>query len=136
MLIFFKIIPALISWGVFSFIIFQVPYPESLTSANFTQLTLFFLSLFLSLTFTLNIFLKYVTLSIILAISLIMVLLLQALHILNLVTASLVIIATVLLVSHFQRKKSKNGLPKVTKSLRLNSKPEEGTLSKLKKVNL
>lgn len=127
---------ALIFWGVFSYTIFQVPYPESLTSANFLQLTAFFIPLFLALILTINIFLKYLTLSAILAASLIIILLLQALHILNLVTASLVIIATILLTSQFQKRKSNNRLPKVSRALRLNSKSQDSTLSKLKKVNL
>ncbi len=130
-----SVILSLISWGVFSYTIFQVPYPETLTSANLLQLTAFFIPLFLALILTINIFLKFFILSAILAASLIIILLLQALHILNLVTASLVIIATILLTSQFQKRKI-NKLPKVSKALRLNSKEEEGTLSKLKKVNL
>lgn len=131
-----SILLSLISWGVFSYIIFQVPYPESLTSANLLQIASFFIPLFLALTLTINIFLKSLFLSVILATNLIIILLLQALHILNLVTASLVMIATILLTTQLPKRKSKNGLPKVSKALRLNSKGEEGTLSKLKKVSL
>lgn len=162
-----NILLSLISWGIFSYTIFQVPYPDSLTSANLFQLTSFFIPLFLALIFTLNIFLKSLTPALILAASLIIILLLQALQILNLVTASLVILTTFLLSSHFNRKNKlkneslrlkspniffsrkihsisalengallENKLPNKLKTLRLNSKAEEGTLSKLKKVNL
>ena len=55
-----KIFPALIFWGIFIFVIFQLPYPESLTQASLFQLLAFFIPLFLALVLTLNLFLKFI----------------------------------------------------------------------------
>lgn len=115
-----KTIPAVIFWGAFALVIFQIPYPDSLPQANFQQISLFFISLFLAVIFTLNIFLKNILMSVSFAICLIFLLILQALDSLNLVTGVLVIISGSLLFSYF-RKIKKSGLTKQTKILKLRS---------------
>lgn len=82
-------IPALLFWGVFIFVIFQVPYPESLTQASLFQVLAFFIPLFLALTFTL---------SAPIALGVVFLLLLKALDALNFVSVALVVTAVVLLL--------------------------------------
>ena len=90
-------------WAIFIFVIFQVPYPESLTQANTTQLISFFIPLYLSLIFTLNIFLKNISISASLSLGLIFLLILKALDSLNLVTGLLILVSVYLLVSYFKK---------------------------------
>ena len=119
--IIFKIIPALILWGSFIFIVLQIPYPESITQANFIQIFPFFISLYLALVFTLNIFLKNILFSSSICLGLIFLLILKALDSLNIVTGILITIATYLLASYF-RKIKKRGLtkhPKIPKLTQL-----------------
>ncbi len=117
-----KVIPALACWGIFAYVILQIPYPESLTQANFTQLLPFFASLFLALVFTLNILFKNILLSFSICLGLIFLLILKALDSLNIVTGILIVVATYLLASYFKRAKKKGltkqpKIPKLTKSL-------------------
>lgn len=105
----YKPLPALIFWGIFAYVILQVPYPTSLTQASILQILAFFISLFLAITFTLNIFLTFLLLSSTLAIGIIFLLILKALDSLNIVTAILTLLAIGLLFSYF-RKIKKGGL--------------------------
>lgn len=116
-----KIVFALIFWGIFAFVIFQVPYPETLTQANTTQLISFFISLFLALSLTINLFLKNILSAGSISLGLIFLLILKALDSLNLVTGILTIIAATLLVSYFRKAKrnSLTKLPKIPKLTRL-----------------
>lgn len=102
---FLKAIPALIFWGIFILVIFTVPYPETLTSASSIQLLVFFIPLFLSLAFTFEIFIKFLPRSIALSFGLIILLILKPLGSLNLVSAGLTIVAIVLLISYFKKKR-------------------------------
>src|SRR3989304_9199389 len=103
-----KVILLLIFWGIFVFVVLQVPYPESLTQANLIQLIPFFVPLYLALTFTLNIFLKNIFSSTSFSLGLILLLILKALDSLNIVTGILTAVATYLLFSYF-RKIKKHG---------------------------
>lgn len=105
---FFKIFPVLIFWGLFIFIIFYVPYPESLTQANFWQILAFFAPLFLALSFSVNLIFNYLTLSCILSLGIILLLTLKSLDALNLVTAALTILAIYLFFSYFQKSHKKH----------------------------
>lgn len=98
-----KIIPALIFWGIFIFVVNAIPYPDSLTQANITQISFFIIPLFLSLIFTFNIFLKNFYISFSVALALIFLLILKALDSLNFVTIILIIISTGLLLSYFKK---------------------------------
>lgn len=105
---FFKIFPVLMFWGLFIFIIFYVPYPESLTQANFWQILAFFAPLFLALSFSVNLIFNYLTLSCILSLGIILLLTLKSLNALNLVTATLTILAIYLFFSYFQKSHKKH----------------------------
>ncbi|MBI2334227.1 hypothetical protein HYU96_00285 [Candidatus Daviesbacteria bacterium] len=105
-----KIIPALFFWGVFTLVIFYVPYPKSLTQASILQLLAFFVPLFLALTFTTNLAI---------AMGVIFLLLLKALNTLNFVSAVLTITAVGLLFSYFRKNKSKHNLTKLKKMSKL-----------------
>ena len=122
--IIFKTFPALIFWGSFVFVVLQIPYPESLTQANSIQIFPFFVSLYLALIFTLNIFLKNILFSSSICLGLIFLLILKALDSLNIVTGILTAVATYLLASYFRKAKKRNltkqaKIPKLT-SLRRN----------------
>lgn len=116
-----RIIPTLFFWAVFAYIILQVPYPDSLTQANTTQLLSFFVPLFLAITFSANIFIKNIFISVSVSLGIISSLFLKALDSLNLVTAILVIISTGLLVSYFRKIKKRNltKWPKIHRLTRL-----------------
>lgn len=124
-----KITLALFFWGIFIYVIFNIPYPNSLTQASLLQLLSFFSSLFLAIIFTLNIFLKFLF-SIIISLGLILLLILKGLDLLNLVTAVLTLISVVLLLSYFKNIKGKrlsfrSQIPK----LKLSNKFKKVTLS-------
>lgn len=112
-----KLTPALIFWGIFIFVIFQVPYPESLTQASLFQILAFFISFFLALVITLNLFLKFIPSSVFISLGIISLLLLKALDALNFVSAALIFITVGLLLSYF--KKTKGHLTYVSKISKL-----------------
>ncbi len=120
MKLFLKLFPSLTFWGIFIYVILQVPYPENITQANLNQLFSFFIPLFLAITFSLNIFLKNVFISGSIALGLIFILIIQALHSLNLVSGGLIIISIGLLISYFKKNKKRDltnlsKIPKLTK---------------------
>lgn len=103
-----KIFPALSFWGAFAFVVLNIPYPESLTQANSFQIFPFFISLYLALVFTINIFLKNILFSSSICLGLICLLILKALDSLNIVTGILTTVATYLLASYFRKAKKRN----------------------------
>lgn len=103
-----RIIPVLIFWGIFAIVVLQIPYPQTITQADSAQVTLFFLPLLLSLSFTINLLLKNILSSGSISLGLIFLLILKALDSLNLVTGVLIIIATYLLISYFRKAKKNN----------------------------
>lgn len=116
-----KIIPPLIFWGGFAYVVLQIPYPESLTQASSIQIFPFFVSLYLALTFTLNIFLRNILFSSSICLGLIFLLILKALDSLNIVTCILTLVATYLLASYFRKSRRKGiakqlKIPKLTRS--------------------
>lgn len=115
--VFRKILPAVVSWGGFVYVLFSTPYPESLTSANILQISFFFIPLFLGFTFSLNIFIKSFFVSSSLSLGLIFLLILKGLNSLNIVTGVLIIISIGLLVSYFKKitRRSLTKLPKIHK---------------------
>lgn len=120
----FKLIIAVIFWGIFAFVVLQVPYPESLTQANATQLVSFFIPLSLALSLTINLFLKNIFISSSISLGLIFLLVLKALNSLNLVTGILTVVAIYLLISYFRKVKrsSLTKLPKIPKLTQLRKK--------------
>ncbi|MBI4035612.1 hypothetical protein HY383_01560 [Candidatus Daviesbacteria bacterium] len=112
-----KIIPSIILWGIIIFIILKVPYPENIAQANLTHLAILFISLYLAMAFTVNIFLKNIFSSLSISLGLSLLLILKALDSLNLITGTLVVIAVGLFLSYFKKAKKKNltKLPKIPK---------------------
>ncbi len=100
-----KLFPVLILWFAFVYVLFNVDYPQTLVQASWFQFISFFLTLFLAILFTLNIFLSFLAVSFFISLGLIILLLLQALHTLNLVTGILTIVAIWLFISYFKKAK-------------------------------
>jgi len=115
--LFQKVTVALIFWAIFTIIIFQLPYPQTLTQATALQILGFFIPLFLALSFTINIFLRNILLSSPISLGFVFILILKALDSLNVVTTSIIVIAVILLVSYFRKikKRSLTKLPKIPK---------------------
>ena len=116
----FKFLPALIFWGIFIYVVLQIPYPESLTQANYTQLLYFFIPLFLATILTLNLILKNILISTSISLGFIFLLFLKALGSLNLITGILTLIPFGLLISYFKKTKrhsltNYSKIPKLTK---------------------
>lgn len=97
-----KIIP-FIFWTIFIYVVIQIPYPENIASANLSQLIYFFLPLYLSLSLTLNLFLKNLLMSGSISLGIIFLLIIKALDSLNFVTVILILISVYLLVSYFKK---------------------------------
>ena len=127
-----RIILALIFWGVFTYVIFNVAYPKSITDASFFQLIFFFVPLFLSLIFTLNIFLNFLH-SFFISSGIILLLILKALNILNFVSATLTILTVYFFISYFSKTKLKFKSPELSK-IRLLKNSEKSKLQPLKKL--
>ena len=106
--LFVKIVSPTICWVIFTYVILQIPYPETLIQANTTQILAFFIPLFLALSQTLNIFLKNILISISVSLSLITLLILKSLDALNLVTVILIVITLGLLISYFRKTNIRN----------------------------
>lgn len=100
-----KIFKALFFWGVFGLVISQVPYPQNITQADFLQLSLFFIPLFLAILFTLNIFFNNIFIAGSASLGIILLLILKALDSLNIITGSLIIVSVGLLISYFRKRK-------------------------------
>ncbi|MDO8618513.1 MAG: hypothetical protein Q7R49_01050 [Candidatus Daviesbacteria bacterium] len=118
-----KIFPVIISWGIFLLVIFTVSYPDSLTQASFFQLLIFFGSFFISITLTLNLFLKNFVTSLTITFGIIFLLLLKGLNALNIVTAAITVIAIILITGSFRKNTGSNltshsNIPKLKNLLR------------------
>jgi len=112
-------LPLIFFWGVFIYVILQVPYPETFTQANFSQLSFFFIPLFLALCLTFNLLIKNISIASSISLGIIFFLILKALDSLNAVTTILMIISVGLLVSYFRKLKKKkltnySKIPKLT----------------------
>lgn len=113
-----KFIPALFFWGIFIYVIFVIPYPDSLTQTSVYQLLYFFTPLFLALIFTINLLLKSMIRSILISFGILVLLILKALDSLNIVSAGLIILAVGLLLSYFKPPKRltpSSNIPKLTR---------------------
>lgn len=102
-----RILPAVLSWAVFVYVIFTVTYPDSLSQASPYQLGAFFIPLFFAVALTLNIYFKYIILSLVISFGLIIALILKALGAFNIVTVGVDIIAVGLLLSYFKKGQKK-----------------------------
>ena len=118
-----KLIPVIFFAVIFSYVLFNLDYPQSLTSATAFQLISFLIPLYLLITFILNLFLNFLPLAGISSLGLIILLTLKALDSLNLVTGGLTAVSVGLFISYF--KKNKRGS--------LTNYSKIPTLTKLKK---
>lgn len=114
-----KILPIALLWGIFVYVVLQIPYPLSLTQSNILQLFSFFIPLFFALSLTINLFLKNIFSSASIALGLIFLLILKALDSINLVTTTLTVLAAALLISYFRKAKNqsltnRSKIPKLT----------------------
>lgn len=115
-----KIIPALIFWTIFAWVVLQVSYPDNLAQANAVQIGAFFIPLFLAISLSINIFYKNILTSSSFSLGIVLMLVLKALDSLNLVTTLIILVAIYLLVSYFRKLKKKrltnlSKIPKLTK---------------------
>lgn len=111
-----KIILPIIFWITFFIVVLKVDYPANITTASIFQLSSFFIPLFLALIFSINIFFN-IFFSICIAFGIIILLILKSLDSLNIVSASLVIIAVLLIASYFKKAKHKNRLTPIKSGL-------------------
>lgn len=112
-----KILPVLFFGGLFLLVVFQIPYPETLTQANILQILGFFIPLFLLISFVINTFIKNLFLSSSISFGIIFLLLLKALDSLNFVTGGIAAVTIIILISYFRKIKMKSltKLPKIPK---------------------
>lgn len=123
---------ALIFWVTLMVIILGVPYPNSLTEASFNQLFGFFIPLFFAVVFSLNVFLKNIFISGSISLGFIFILIIQALHSLNLVSGGLIMISIGLLVSYFRKNKKRS--PSINSGFKnLTNIPKIHKLTKLRR---
>lgn len=112
-----SVVPVFVSWVIFTYVVLQVPYPQTITSANTFQIFSFFTSLFLSLSFTINLLLHFMLKSIIISFGIILIIVLKALNSLNIVSFGLTVIAFGLLLSYLKKQKSRltsrSNVPKI-----------------------
>ncbi len=117
-----RTIPALIFLGIFIWVVLFVDYPKSLTQASTLQLAVFFVTLFLCLTFLLNIAINKLITSSIISLGGMILLILKALAVLNFVTGILTILAIYLLASYFKKSHPNltytPNIPKLTRLIR------------------
>lgn len=104
MSLFLKVILALIFWGFWVFVLFQIPYPKSLTEASPFVILSFFAPLFLSLIFTFDLFLKFILRSILISFLIIILLILKGLDLLNLITGTALLLTAALSLIYSKKK--------------------------------
>lgn len=122
-----KFLLILFFWGIFILVILQIPYPNSLTDTSALQLLAFFVPLTFALSFTINLFLKFLPYSFSISLGIILLLLLKALSALNIVTGVIIVLAVGLLISYFS---------KIKKGKRLTTTLKIPRLTRLRKKSL
>ena len=105
-----KLLPVLLSASFLAYVAFNIEPPDSFTSATFFQLAYFFLPAFLLTASLFNLHFRFWPKSLIAALGIILLLIFKSLEMLNAVSISLTVAATILIIRSL--KKSKNTLPK------------------------
>lgn len=100
-----KLIPIFFFAGIFIWVFLQTEPPKSLTSASVLQILLFFIPLFLLLTFSINIYFNFFIRSIFVSLGLTLLLIFKSLEMLNFVSVILTILGTVFLTVSFKKPK-------------------------------
>lgn len=107
-----------ITWGI---VIWKLSPPSSLIEANSAQLILFFAPLFLLLVSIMNLYFNFYLKSIVVGLGIIILLVLQALGILNIVSFILTLIAVLLILKTLKKTTPKRrfGAPKLTPQVKI-----------------
>lgn len=98
-----KVSPLIASLGIFYYIIFFTPYPQSWQVATTQQILSFFLPLLAFFTFLFNLFIRYLPKSFILALAIMFLIVLYSINQFNFLTVPLVIIFCVFLLEKFPK---------------------------------
>ncbi|MFH0937648.1 MAG: hypothetical protein V1808_05160 [Candidatus Daviesbacteria bacterium] len=114
---FWPVLPTLLFGLIFIYVLFQIQPPLSLTTASFSHVAFFFIPLFFLITFILNILFQFLIRSLVLSFGLILILVFQSLGALNILSLTLVILATILIAKSFKKpqKGYQTKIPKVSK---------------------
>lgn len=102
-----KILPIIFFLLILSLIIWQVQPPSSLTSANALQVLLFFIPLFGLLIFTTNLIFGFYLKSLFVSLGVILLLIFQALSILNIFILAIIFIAIFLIIKSLKNPEKK-----------------------------
>lgn len=98
-----KLIPIFFFAGIFIWVFLQTEPPKSLTSASVLQILLFFIPLFLLLTFIINIYFNFFIRSIFVSLGITLLLIFKSLEMLNFVSVVLTSAGVILLVVSFKK---------------------------------
>lgn len=99
-----KILPIFGCGIIFGLVMWNLEPPKSLTQATFWQIVLFFIPLFLLLTFLVNIFLGQLIKSLIISFGVILLLILKSLDMLNFISLLSTLLATFLIALSFKKR--------------------------------
>lgn len=106
MLLVKKLLPVLLFGIILGLVILNITPPDSLTSASPWQIIIFFLPLFLFLTFLINILFGFLLRSLIISLGILLLLVLKSLDSLNLVSVLITLIAVGLLIKSLRNSSS------------------------------
>lgn len=98
-----KILPIIFFSCLLGLLVWQIMPPASLTEASIFQFLLFFIPLFLLLTFIFNLYFSFFIRSLILSLGIILLLIFKSLDLLNFVSSLFTTVATILLVISFKK---------------------------------
>ncbi len=98
----FRILASLISWAIFIYVVLYIHYPDSLLSATIFQVLVFFIPLFLAITFSIDFLFKNLFASVSLSLGVVILLILKALGALSIVSILLTLVAILLLINYFK----------------------------------
>lgn len=101
-----KKLPIIFFGCLLGLVVWQIQPPASLTEASFFQIFLFFIPLFLLLTFIFNFYFCFLIRSLIISLGIILLLIFKSLDLLNFISSLFTISATILLVISFKKPKA------------------------------
>ena len=102
-----KLFLPLFLWGVFIYIVNTFEPPQIFTQISLFQILLFFIPLFLALTFTINMLVRFLIFSFTIALALCLIILLKGIGGLNPISGLLTLFAFGLLLSYLKQFKRK-----------------------------
>lgn len=121
-----KILPPFLFAFILGLVIWQVKPPESITQANLSQLTLFFVPLILFLTFLTNLYTKYILKSFIFSLGITLILILKALDLFIFFSIPAAFVITLFVARSLKKpaRKSFSSQPKIPPKPRMLKMPE------------